>query len=74
MATPLSERAALRADEAWAQRYKHGKAARVWDRIAGEKPEDPLSRVLAEWMAAYEAADAAAEAAFRALAAKEAEG
>ena len=64
----------IREHEAWENRYKHGKAARAWDAIAREhegsdkKPTPAECRILAEWMAAYEAADAAAEAAFRALA------
>lgn len=61
--------------EAWESRYKHGKASRTWDAVAvehegtGKKPTPAECRILAEWMAAYEAADATAEAAFRALAA-----
>lgn len=63
-----------REHEAWENRYKHGKAARTWDAIATEnegtekRPASAECRILAEWMAAYETADAAAEAAFRALA------
>ena len=61
-----------RAEEAWDQRYKHGKAARTWDAIAVESPHRArVSKILSEWMAAYEAADAAAEEAFRTLAAEE---
>lgn len=60
--------------EAWENRYKHGKASRTWAAIAQEhegtdkRPAPAECLVLAEWMAAYEAADASAEAAFRALA------
>lgn len=60
--------------EAWENRYKHGKASRTWAAIAienegtGKRPTPAECRVLSEWMAAYEAADAAAEAAFRDLA------
>ena len=59
--------------EAWENRYKHAKASRAWAAIAVEnegtdkKPTPAECRVLADWMAAYEAADADAEAAFRAL-------
>ena len=62
-----------REHEAWESRYKHAKAARAWDAIAAEnegtdkRPTSAECRILAEWMAAYEAADAVAEAAFRAL-------
>ncbi len=65
-----------REHEAWENRYKHGKASRTWDAIATEhegtdkRPPPAECRILAEWMAAYEAADATAEAAFRALAAQ----
>lgn len=67
----------LREREAWENRYKHGKASRTWAAIAHENegtsklPKSAECRILAEWMAAYEAADATAEAAFRALAATE---
>lgn len=60
--------------EAWDNRYKHGKASRTWAAIAIEnegtdkRPSSAECRILSEWMAAYEAADAAAEKAFRALA------
>ena len=63
-----------REHEAWENRYKHGKASRIWAAIAIEnegtskRPTPAECRILAEWMAAYEAADAAAEAAFRSLA------
>lgn len=69
-----------RENEAWERRYKHGKAARTWAAVAvenegtGKKPTPAECRILAEWMAAYEAADAAAEAAFRALAAESSSG
>jgi hypothetical protein len=64
--------ASERAEEAWDQRYKHGKAARAWDAVAIESPHRArVSQILSEWMAAYEAADAAAEKAFRTLAAEE---
>jgi hypothetical protein len=64
----MSTEASDRAQEAWEQRYKHGKAARTWDAIAEEKPEKAaLYRTLAAWMAAYEQADAEAEQAFRDL-------
>lgn len=62
--------------EAWDNRYKHGKASRAWDAIAVEnegtdkRPTPAECRILADWMAAYEAADATAEAAFRVLAAE----
>ncbi len=65
-----------REHEAWESRYKHGKASRTWAAIAVEhegtdkRPTPAECSILAEWMAAYEAADAAAEAAFRALAAQ----
>jgi hypothetical protein len=67
--------AEMREREAWENRYKHGKASRTWEAVAreneasGKLPPPAECRILAEWMAAYEAADAAAEAAFRALAA-----
>jgi hypothetical protein len=70
--------AETREREAWESRYKHGKAARTWDAIAHEnegtdkRPTPAECRILAEWMAAYEAADAAAEAAFRSLASPQA--
>lgn len=63
-----------REHEAWENRYKHGKASRIWAAIEIEnegtdkRPTSAECRILAEWMAAYEAADAAAEAAFRSLA------
>lgn len=66
--------AEVREREAWENRYKHGKASRAWDAVAqengvtGKLPTPAECRILSEWMAAYEAADAAAEAAFRALA------
>ncbi len=62
--------------EAWENRYKHGKASRTWAAIAvenegtGKRPVPAECRILADWMSAYEAADADAEAAFRALAAE----
>lgn len=62
--------------EAWGNRYKHASASRTWAAIAEENegtdklPTSAECRILAEWMAAYEAADAAAEAAFRALSAQ----
>ena len=57
--------------EAHEQRYKHGKAARTWEEVATESPERArVSELLAEWMYAYEAADAKAEKAFRELAAE----
>ena len=62
-----------REHEAWESRYKHGKAARTWDAIAvehegtGKRPTPAECRILAAWMSAYEAADAAAEQGFRAL-------
>lgn len=63
-----------REHEAWEARYKHAKAARTWDAVAQEKPDRrAVSEILARWMYAYEAADAEAEAAFRALAATERE-
>ena len=67
----VASQAADRAEEAWTKRYLHAKAARTWDAIAREEPDRrAVSEVLAKWMAAYEAADAEAEQAFRALAAK----
>jgi hypothetical protein len=64
--------AADRAREAWAQRHKHGKAARTWTAVATEDPaRREVSEALAKWMRAYEAADAAAEKAFEDLAAKQ---
>jgi hypothetical protein len=64
--------ASERAEHAWEQRYKHGKAARTWAAVAVESPHRArVSQILAEWMAAYEAADAAAEKAFRTLAVEE---
>jgi hypothetical protein len=63
-----------RATEAHGQRYKHGKAARIWDSVAIEQPRrKAVSEILARWMAAYEAADAEAEKAFQDLAAQERE-
>lgn len=60
--------ARIREAEAHQERYKHGKAARTWDAVALEQPtRAAICRVSAEWMAAYEAADAAAEKAFREL-------
>ncbi len=76
-AVSATRTASDREHEAWEARYKHGKAARAWDDIAlanegtSKRPPSPHCRILAEWMAAYEAADAAAEKAFRALAATE---
>lgn len=64
-----------REHEAWENRIKHAKAARTWAAVAREhegtdkKPTPAECRILAEWMGEYEAADAKAEAAFRALAA-----
>lgn len=66
--------AEMREREAWENRYKHGKASRTWAAVADENegtdklPTSAECRILAEWMAAYEAADAAAAAAFQALA------
>jgi hypothetical protein len=71
MTRPLHEEAGSRACEAWDQRYKHGKAGRTWDAIAHEQPDRAaLYEILARWMYAYEAADAAAEKALRKLAAE----
>jgi hypothetical protein len=62
--------AARREQEAHERRYKHGKAARTWEAVALESPERAASsKILARWMAAYEAADAEAEKAFSELAA-----
>jgi hypothetical protein len=62
-----------REGEAHEQRYKHGKAARQWEAVAVERPQDAATcEILARWMLAYEAADAEAERAFRELAATEA--
>ena len=67
----VTEAARSREQEAWDQRYKHGKAAKIWAAIVVEKPDTAeVSRILARWMAAYEAADAEAERAFRELAAR----
>jgi len=69
--------AELREREAWENRYRHGKASRTWAAVAvenegtGKLPTPAECRILAEWMAAYEEADAKAEAAFRALAASQ---
>lgn len=71
--TRLQKEASDRAEDAWAQRYKHGKASRTWDAVAREQPQrEAICKILAEYMAAYEAADAKAERAFRELAAREA--
>jgi hypothetical protein len=71
MSMSVAEAARSREAEAWDQRYKHGKAARIWAAIVEEKPDTAeVSRILARWMSAYEAADAAAEREFRELAAK----
>jgi hypothetical protein len=60
-----------RAAEAWDNRYKHGKVSRTWAAIAHEKPERrEVCEILANWMGAYEAADAQAERAFQNLAAR----
>jgi len=62
-----------REQEAWDQRYKHGKAARTWDAIAAESTDEVRRAecaILAKWMAAYEAADAQAEQSFRDLRAR----
>lgn len=64
----IPSEASARAEEAWDQRYKHGKAGRGWDAVAEESPQRrDVSRILARWMYAYEAADAEAEKQFRAL-------
>lgn len=69
----MSDLARQREREANEQRYKHGKAARIWDAVAVESPaRAEVSKILAKWMYAYEAADAEAERAFRELAAMEA--
>jgi hypothetical protein len=66
----MSDEAARRAGDAHESRYKHGKAARTWDAIASEDPERAaIAKILADYMHAYEAADAAAEVALRAVAA-----
>lgn len=66
----MSDEAARRAEDAHESRYKHGKAARTWDAIATENPERAaVAKVLADYMHAYEAADASAEIALRAIAA-----
>ncbi len=68
--------AEMREREAWESRYKHARAARNWEAISLENegtdklPTSAECRILADWMAAYEAADAAAEAAFRRLTAE----
>lgn len=67
----LSKQAERRAEEAWEQRYKHGKAARTWGAIASEKPaEAELYTILSDYMAEYEAADAKAQKRFQELAAR----
>jgi len=61
-----------RSNEAHEQRYKHGKASRLWTAVAGEQPRRrEVCEILAAWMEAYEVADAEAEQAFRDLAARE---
>lgn len=66
----IQARASAREGDAWDARYKHGKAAREWDRVGEERPGDKsLCSILASWMADYETADALAESSFRALAA-----
>jgi hypothetical protein len=67
----VHEAARQRETEASDQRYKHGKAGRIWDSIAAEEPSRAVSLILAKWMYAYEAADAEAERAFREIAARE---
>jgi hypothetical protein len=60
-----------RAEDAWQNRYKHGKAGRAWAAVAQEQPQRrEISEILARLMYAYEAADAEAEREFRALAAR----
>ncbi len=64
------DEASKRAEHAWNERYKHGRAARIWDAVVTEEPQRAeVARILGQWMAAYEAADAEAERAFRDLAA-----
>lgn len=65
----MSDEARQREHEAWEQRYKHGKAGRIWaDLAAGCGSERAaVNEILAKWMYAYEAADAEAERAFRGL-------
>ena len=59
-----------REHEAWEQRYKHSKAARLWSAVANENPaRREVSEVLARWMYAYADADAVAEQEFRSMAA-----
>jgi hypothetical protein len=63
--------AASRAREAWKQRFRHAKAASAWAAHAHEKPDTrEVSEVLAAWMDAYATADAEAEKAFCAIAAR----
>jgi hypothetical protein len=57
-----------REGEAREAKWKHGKAARIWDAIQTEQPHRrAVAKILADWMFAYENADADAENAFRAL-------
>lgn len=57
-----------REGEAREAKWTHAKAARIWDAIRTEQPHRAaVARILADWMYAYEAADAEAETAFRAL-------
>lgn len=67
--TDEREAAETRAREAWDARFRHARAASIWDAIARERPERArVSEILARWMAAYAVADAEAERAFLALA------
>jgi len=70
MTMSMEDAARQREGEAHDQRCKHRRAARIWAAIVEEKPDTAaVSRILASWMTAYEAADAEAERAFRELAA-----
>jgi hypothetical protein len=61
-----------RAHNAWDARFKHVKAANTWLAVAHESPQRrEVSEILAQWMTAYADADAEAERAFSALAARE---
>jgi len=61
-----------RASSAWDARFKHVKAANTWLAVAHESPaRREVSEILATWMVAYADADAEAERAFSALAARQ---
>jgi len=61
-----------RAASAWDARFKHVKAANIWAAVAHESPaRREVSEILSRWMEAYADADAEAEMAFSALAARQ---